>query len=240
MDSKIKNFLNAARDGQLKTIRRFIKDGININSQDESGESALHRAARNNRIRVVELLLLNSCNINIKDEQGDTPLLRAQLRGSAEVFNLLMDHGADINLKYWAGETILHWLMYPRPNFIITQIEKVIEKTDDINTQNSHRQTALHYAVREKRLNVIKLLIEKGASIYIKDEHGDTPLESISRFKKLSPNIDYTEVENFLYRYDLMCRITPILCVREFEESSLFYKDYMPLDIFRLIIRTLK
>ena len=52
-----------------------------------------------------------------------------------------------------------------------------------INSQNSTGQTAMHLAAKWSRLNVIKLLIEAGADMEIKDRRGRTPFHALNFFQ---------------------------------------------------------
>ena len=46
----------------------------------------------------------------------------------------------------------------------------------NINAVNKNKETALHCAILEKHLEVIKTLIENQVDINMQDEHGDTAL----------------------------------------------------------------
>jgi ankyrin repeat protein len=55
-------------------------------------------------------------------------------------------------------------------------IDLILEKEKvDINRLDKNGQTALHYAVRGKRVDNVGYLLENGANPAIRDENGDTP-----------------------------------------------------------------
>ena len=54
---------------------------------------------------------------------------------------------------------------------------QLIEKGLDINATNKVGATALHYAVTAANLDMVNLLIEKGAKSVMKDAKGSTPAE---------------------------------------------------------------
>jgi ankyrin repeat protein len=64
------------------------------------------------------------------------------------------------------------------------------EKTE-INKRTKDGKTALHYAVEAGRLDVVKLLIENGAKIDIKDKKGYNPL-------RIAKKLDNMEIEQYL------------------------------------------
>jgi ankyrin repeat protein len=73
-----------------KIIIYLIKGGININHQDNDGNTALHIAIKlrqNNEI--IKLLLDNGADVNIKNKNGKTPLDIAMEKGDKDIINLL-------------------------------------------------------------------------------------------------------------------------------------------------------
>ncbi|KAF4415116.1 ankyrin repeat domain-containing [Fusarium acutatum] len=70
--------------------------GININSKDTSGRTALLWAAENGHEAVVQLLLDWDAYIEAADDDGWTPLLRDAANGHAAIVRLLLDKGAHI------------------------------------------------------------------------------------------------------------------------------------------------
>ena len=61
-----------------------------------------------------------------------------------------------------------------------------------INSQNSTGQTAMHLAAKWSRLNVIKLLIEAGADMEIKDRRGRTPFHEANDLISETAGLDST------------------------------------------------
>lgn len=57
----------------------------------------------------------------------------------------------------------------------IEDLKRLLD-TVDINTRDSKGRTALHWAVKHQRVDMVKLLLDKGADLSIKDRDGYTPL----------------------------------------------------------------
>ena len=55
----------------------FLQDGVDINAQDDEGETALMKAIDATELDQVEWLLTNGADVNIRDESGETALDRA-------------------------------------------------------------------------------------------------------------------------------------------------------------------
>jgi len=72
--------------------------GLDVNSQDVGGWSALHEAAYAGREDLIEVLLSSGANINIQNSDGATPIFTAAQYGNDSCLKLLLKNGADINL----------------------------------------------------------------------------------------------------------------------------------------------
>jgi RNA polymerase sigma factor (sigma-70 family) len=85
----------AAEESELTTIELMLVDGVDIDAQNEAGETLLHWAAQQGRADAVELLIRHGAALSIRDRSGKTPLRAAVERGYAEVAELLRRHGAE-------------------------------------------------------------------------------------------------------------------------------------------------
>lgn len=72
-----------------KFINTLLAMGININKQNRSGSTALHRAALFNDNEMVSFLLKTGANKNIKDNEGLTPLDYAVKNKNDEIIKLM-------------------------------------------------------------------------------------------------------------------------------------------------------
>ncbi|MES0490117.1 MAG: ankyrin repeat domain-containing protein [Leptospirales bacterium] len=79
-------FFDAASTGDLVTMKKMIKDGVNVNMSDAKGISPLMIAAAYGKPKAVSLLIQSGADINAEDEDGNTALLFAnQLRYNEEM-----------------------------------------------------------------------------------------------------------------------------------------------------------
>ena len=58
----------------------------------------------------------------------------------------------------------------------ISQVEFFLTCHSDVNAADTFGSTGLHYAVGNKDFDMVRLLIDKGANLNLKDRHGNTPL----------------------------------------------------------------
>lgn len=90
-----------AKDGDLNGIENLVdKIGVNINTKDEEGKTALHYAIENDQEIIVEYLCEKKANVNIRDKKGFTPLYYAINAVSINSVNLLLVNGANIDITF--------------------------------------------------------------------------------------------------------------------------------------------
>jgi len=109
-------------------------------------EEALHRMAGCGRADAVRFLISRGVDVNALDKYHNTPLYYAAESGNKEIAEILIANGADINRRKVG----------------------VIGPEED--------QTAIFAAVFENQIDMVLLLLSKGADINTKDAHGETPL----------------------------------------------------------------
>ncbi|KIY00451.1 uncharacterized protein Z520_04136 [Fonsecaea multimorphosa CBS 102226] len=114
----------------VKTLLRA--KGIDLNTTNKKGRTALHAASLCNRAEAVKELVSKGAKIDVKDEDGRTAFLDAARLGYLDVLKILVrgkrgQAGADIN-----------------------------------QTTDNSEWSALHFAVRKKHVDVAKWLLEQG------------------------------------------------------------------------------
>jgi len=91
--SKINDVINlcwAASEGDLQEVQRFIARGIDVNSADYDGRTALHLAASEGHLSVVEYLIKHNAHVNTKDRWGFTAVDDAQRAGHNQILEILL------------------------------------------------------------------------------------------------------------------------------------------------------
>ncbi|XP_055011346.1 glutaminase liver isoform, mitochondrial-like [Boleophthalmus pectinirostris] len=76
---QIMNLLLAAFKGDVQSLRRYFLSGVDVNSVDYDGRSALHVAAAEGHVEVIRFLLENTgANPQLRDRWGSSPLHEAR------------------------------------------------------------------------------------------------------------------------------------------------------------------
>ncbi|KAI9254646.1 ankyrin repeat-containing domain protein [Sporodiniella umbellata] len=86
------NLWVAAGDGQLERVKELVEEGIDVNSPDQFGYTAMHAAVSYNQLEVVKYLIEKGADVNIEDLEKDTPLFVTE---TVEMARTLLDQGAD-------------------------------------------------------------------------------------------------------------------------------------------------
>lgn len=152
----------------------LLADGADVDTANENGNNPLHLATNTNDEELAFILAKKAKQLNALNMQGDTALHRAVKRNNRIVTSALLDCGADVNALNTDGNTPLHCACMQRTGEATTQL--LISKAAVVDCRNKLGLTALHFAVTDGSLNIVKLLVENGAKVNITDDSGNSPL----------------------------------------------------------------
>lgn len=130
---------------------------------------------------------------------------------------------------------------------------------DIISNKNSTKYFVLHYAITVEGYDTVKLLLEGGADPNMQNDNGDTPivyafmcqLDDIAllllRYKAdiyIKNLYNHTPYDKAIIYGDPNTQKSVKLCIsvnaatqlHETDENSRLYKDYVPTDVFKIII----
>ncbi len=157
----------AIRGEDPAIVELLISRGATI---EPYSERFLDYAVSGNRIEITTLLLENGADPN------KAPRI---LDDGSEMSELLKSYGVppkDINAQGDMGWPMLVYVCRGDNREHPEEILRLLELGADINVRNYKGKTGLHYAAKAGFLNVINLLIEKGADLDATDNNDETPL----------------------------------------------------------------
>ncbi len=164
----------AVQKGHTKIIDVLLKNKANVNAKDSRGQTALLCAIKAKKAEAARQLLENSAHPNLGEENGSTPLVWASKLGMTDIVCLLLNHGADPNPPACNdGKTPLH---LAAQKGLIKIVDALLKKKAQIDAQDSQGQTALLCAIKAKKAETARQLLENGANHSLGEENGSMPL----------------------------------------------------------------
>uniref|UniRef100_H3CAR1 Ankyrin repeat domain 22 n=1 Tax=Tetraodon nigroviridis TaxID=99883 RepID=H3CAR1_TETNG len=142
---------------------------------------------------------------------GDTPLIAACRRGNLRAVQYLLDNGADVRASNKKRRTALHYVsrrtfslldylmiavLMPvlllgyfilgssqKQRQTVALMQVVLSSDVDVNAIDYKGNTALHYVCQRKSQRLVPLLLQEEASVHVRNEDGETPLDIATRLK---------------------------------------------------------
>jgi ankyrin repeat protein len=149
-------------------------------------------AAANGAINFVKLLLDHKADVNAKDRWGSTPLDDALAGNHTEVMEYLKSkggqHGAGMVRTYYGNVSTMDpksattMMLLAASQGDVSTIRQLLDKGEVTVDQTDYdRRSAAHLAASEGKLEVLKLLAERGANLNISDRWGNRCLNDAVR-----------------------------------------------------------
>jgi ankyrin repeat protein len=95
----IKEWEQAIQRGELERIRDLIKEGVDVDSKDSHGQTALMVAARKGHTDVVRFLVQSGAELNVAAKYNLTALMLAVINGHTEIVRSILEAGADTQVR---------------------------------------------------------------------------------------------------------------------------------------------
>jgi ankyrin repeat protein len=139
----------------------------------DPGPELLAKAARLGNVKAAEDLLEAGVNPNVPDQYGSTALYHAASMNQLDAVQLLLKYRADPNLTNLHKSTPLQRAAdLGNSRMALT----LIAAGANVNAKGPEGRTAIFFAGGH-RLDLMQLLIEKGADVNVRDAEGDSPLD---------------------------------------------------------------
>ena len=103
------NIVEAIMENNIHIAKKMLEEGMDVNMQNEQGDTALIIAVAKNRLDMTKLLVENGADVNLQTNSDSTALILASLVGRLDIVKFLVESGADVNLKDMGGNTALDY-----------------------------------------------------------------------------------------------------------------------------------
>ena len=173
-----KELFQAIRRGEISAIRKVLdRDPKLIGTVDENGSTPLILAAYWAGAAEVKELLARGADPNAKNDSGVAALIPAT--DNLESTRMLVEAGAEVNARTEAGDTAL--IVAAQRAGGARVVEYLLDKGANLKTATNDGATALHRAAECGDVDVLKLLVDKGADVDAQRKNpfgGQSPLAS--------------------------------------------------------------
>ncbi|KAK9694591.1 Ankyrin repeats (3 copies) [Popillia japonica] len=182
LDSTTSN-CDSTKNASMAIMRTLLKNGANVNTRNECGDTPFHTSVKTNNPIAVDNLLYNeyvngekACklrDIDNQNQKGNTPLHLAIKVENQDIIKLLLVKGANVNTMNHKRETPFGIAIRKGNKDIINKLEPYF----NINYRYPiYQMTYLHYAVETKNSDFVFYLLERGADANARDKGNWTPL----------------------------------------------------------------
>lgn len=128
----------------------------------------------------------NPESINTENKDGYLPLTLACYYGHLEVVDFLAEKVKNINGTSKFGTPLMAAVVKGYAKIT----EKLLLHKANPNSKDANNTTALHYAIMFKKKDLVKLLLEAGADLSLKDNNGNSPED----YAKMVNNTDINKL----------------------------------------------
>jgi ankyrin repeat protein len=159
--------------GFEKLTKILLEKGADTGSKDDDGYTPLQLAVRTSHEEIAIMILEYSVDIERKDATGFSILALAAYYGFEKLTKILLEKGADIGSTNHEGHTPLHLAVRNSHEQIALSL---LEYSVDIEQKDTVGQSILVWAVKLKMVNLVAILLKKGAYIECHNLDRLTPL----------------------------------------------------------------
>ncbi|XP_046691390.1 transient receptor potential cation channel, subfamily N, member 1 [Silurus meridionalis] len=181
----------AAQRGHENVVRLLLSSTGVLDEAKTNPEcfTPLHLAAQSGQTDVVRLLLSRSRSLlHQQDHLDRTCLHLASAQGHVETVRVLLCHSAEVNHTDKFGYTPLHFAAqrgHENEGHVAT-VRVLLCHGAEVNHTDKSKRTALHYAAEAGCLELVRLLVERDASVDAECHNHLTPLQYAAKENHLT------------------------------------------------------
>jgi ankyrin repeat protein len=156
--------VDAAKRQDRAAIQTLLDQKADVKAKQPDGATALHWAAHWDDFETAALLLRAGADVNAVNDLGVTPLSLACANASAAMVQRLLEAGANPNSASASGESVL---MTASRTGNPAVVRALVGHGAQVNAKEPARgQTALMWAVANRRHEAARVLVENGADVH--------------------------------------------------------------------------
>ena len=166
------DFFKAVQLDDVRTVQSLLQRGFDPNTVNPQGVPALMLAVKEPSLKVAQLLATwPKVKTEVRNENDESALMLAALKGHVALVKLLVENDADVNKPGW---TPLH---YAATAGNVPIIELLLDNSAYIDAESPNGSTPLMMAAMYGTPESVKVLIQAGADLNVKNQLGLTALD---------------------------------------------------------------
>ena len=177
---QINDFAKASKFDNASEVRSLLAKGVTPNAVDSNGNPMLLLAIKDNSDKVIDVLLNNqNIDVDLSNKNGETPLMIASIQGNLPLVKRLVEKNhAAIDHIAW---TPLH---YASARGQVSVAVFLLSEGAIVDSRSLNDTTPLMMAVQSGNEQMVKLLLDKGADIQLRNSLGFTAIDIADIYEK--------------------------------------------------------
>lgn len=153
--------------GKENIVRLFLSHGADINISDNDGDTVLNCLAQNPEASesMLELLLGSKADASLANQEGLAPVHKFARGGLAAQLRMLLKAGADPSVKDKHNRQPIQYAAKTNE----ATVQALLDFDAEVNVTGSDWPSPIVYASSEANLQVLKLLLDRGADAKSED-----------------------------------------------------------------------
>jgi hypothetical protein len=174
-------FEYAVERGDLRTVKRWLDEGLNPEYQAAHIGTGLMVAAWYGQIEMMALFVERGADLRRTNRHGEQALQLAAWGGHLEAVKWLLDRGAPLDRagNQWGA---LHYAVFNGHEKVANDL---LARGANVNARAPNGATPLMMAAREGHENLARSLLEAGANPKLQSDWGDSALTMAMRYDHL-------------------------------------------------------
>jgi hypothetical protein len=147
--------IDAVVAGDAQKVNHLLQTGIDVNTQDLEGWTALHWSTKASDVQITKVLLKAGAAADTEDYHGVTPLMTAASNGDLQIVQLLLDAETKIDHQDYDGSTPL---MYAVSNGQAEIVKTLLKAGANTAIKDNQDLTALKLSIQQGYQDITALI----------------------------------------------------------------------------------